>query len=127
MGVTIYVRKLNWDARLPTRANESGTMYDVYNLVDVYVPASEIRVVDTGIMLIVPDGYIVKIESLSDNAHISGIVILSEDSKLYGDDPQKVSIVVANLGRLGFKFKQGERLARVHVVKCEEFVMEETS
>ena len=45
------VKKLHPNAKLPTRAENGSTGYDLYSVEEVFIPLGETRIVDTGIAI----------------------------------------------------------------------------
>lgn len=52
----LYVKKLNSDARVPTKGSSGAAGYDIYSSENTVVPARGKAIVKTGIAIAVPTG-----------------------------------------------------------------------
>jgi len=58
MMVTILIKKLHKDAKIPTYAHKGDAGMDLYSLEEVTIKPHERKQIKTGIVVAVPDGYV---------------------------------------------------------------------
>ena len=128
---TIQVKKLNKAATTPTRNKSNDAGIDLYALEDVFVAVGETAIVKTGIAVLVPEGFVGKIEDRSSMAakglKTGGGVI---DAGYAGE----VSVVLNNISHggsyqnelynidkidFGYQVKAGDRVAQLLIYKVE--------
>ncbi len=130
----IDVFKLTPEAKLPTRNLATDGGLDIYASVDMFIPTGETRVIETGIAMRVPVGFIGKVEDRSSMARNGlrtggGVVDTGYSGQL--------SIVLHNLSnkssrdsillRSGYQVKAGDKVAQLILVQVETPVVNEVS
>jgi dUTP pyrophosphatase len=122
--VTLKFKKVNENAKLPTKNNESDTGFDVYCVEDKIIPARGSAVVDVGLEFsYITPGYWVKVEGRSGLGFKHGIsphpgII---DSGYRGN----AGIKLYNNTDTMYEVKAGDRIAQFVVYKNYSVVVEE--
>ncbi len=113
---SVYIKKLDKLAKIPTRANESDAGYDLYSIEKAYLPAGGRKVVRTGISVAIPPGFYGRVAPRSGLAVKRGIDVLAGviDSGYRGE----IGVVLQNLSDYDFEFLQGERIAQLILEQC---------
>jgi dUTP pyrophosphatase len=114
--ISVYIRKLDESAIIPTRATDSDAGYDLYSTNDGVVPARGRKVVGTGIAIAIPPGHYGRVAPRSGLAVKRGIDVLAGvvDSGYRGE----VGVVLQNLSDEDFLFKKGDRVAQLILEQC---------
>lgn len=106
------VKKLCYDAHLPTRGSDGAVGYDLYSSEDAIVPCQAGRaLVSTGIALSIPDGLYGRVAPRSGLAvkHCINVGAGVIDPDYTGE----VKVVLFNHGTEDFEIKKGERIAQL--------------
>ena len=118
------VKKLCYDAHLPTRGSDGAVGYDLYSSEDAIVPCQAGRaLVSTGIALSIPDGLYGRVAPRSGLAvkHCINVGAGVIDPDYTGE----VKVVLFNHGTEDFEIKKGERIAQVFLDRAETRIIEE--
>ncbi len=122
--VMLKFKKINENAKLPTKNNESDTGFDVFCVEDKVIPAKDSAVVDVGLeFAYITPGYWVKVEGRSGLGFKHGIsphpgII---DSGYRGN----AGIKLYNNTATDYEVKSGDRIAQFVVYKNYNVVVEE--
>ena len=113
---SVYIKKLEESAKIPTRATDLDAGYDLYSTNDGVVPARGRKVVGTGIAIAIPPPYYGRVAPRSGLAVKKGIDVLAGviDSGYRGE----VGVVLQNLSDEDFPFKKGDRVAQLILEEC---------
>jgi dUTP pyrophosphatase len=114
--ISVYIKKIEESAVIPTRATDSDAGYDLYSISDGMVPARGRKVVSTGISIAIPPGYYGRVAPRSGLAVKKGIDVLAGvvDSGYRGE----VGVVLQNLSDEDFPYKKGDRVAQLILEQC---------
>jgi dUTP pyrophosphatase len=121
--ISVYIKKLQEAATIPTRATDSDAGYDLYSIEDGTVPAGERKVVGTGIAIAIPESknvfapsYYGRVAPRSGLAVKKGIDVLAGviDAGYRGE----VGVVLQNLSNEDFPYKKGDRIAQLILEQC---------
>ena len=114
--ISVYIKKLEESAIIPTRATDSDAGYDLYSTNDGVVPARGRKVVGPGIAIAIPPGHYGRVAPRSGLAVKRGIDVLAGvvDSGYRGE----VGVVLQNLSDEDFPFKKGDRVAQLILEQC---------
>ena len=121
--ISVYIKKLEESAVIPTRATDLDAGYDLYAIKDGVVPAGGRKVVGTGIAIAIPQGrnvfapsYYGRIAPRSGLAVKRGIDVLAGvvDAGYRGE----VGVVLQNLSDEDFPYKKGDRVAQLILEQC---------
>jgi dUTP pyrophosphatase len=122
--VMLKFKKINENAKLPTKNNESDTGFDVFCVEDKVIPAKDSAVVDVGLeFAYITPGYWVKVEGRSGLGFKHGIsphpgII---DSGYRGN----AGIKLYNNTATDYEVKSGDRIAQFVVYENYNVVVEE--
>lgn len=128
MKTTIYefpvktIYELSEGAYAPTKAHEYDAGFDIRTPKDVIVPANGSAVIDTGVRVLIPNGYVGMLKSKSGLNCKNGIV--SEGvidagytgtivAKLYNNSPYDK------------EFKAGDKITQLVFLECPRFILVE--
>ena len=128
----VKVKRINAAARLPVYQHLGDAGMDLFAAEEVKLGPGEVMAVPTGIKMAIPDGYVGLIWdksglSLQGVHRLAGVV----DAGYRGE----VKVVMVNLGREPYVFKQGQKVAQmliqpveaVELVDAGEADLDETS
>ena len=120
------VKKLCYDAIVPTRGSDRSVGYDLYSTEDTVVPCQAGRaLVPTGIAVVLPEGVYGRV------APRSGLTVKHcIDVGAGVIDPDytgEVKVVLFNHGEKDFEIKKGDRIAQLILERCETPPIEEIS
>ena len=112
------VKKLSYDAILPTRGSDGSVGYDLYSVEDAIVPCQAGNaIVGTGIAVRIPDGWYGRVAPRSGLAakHCIDVGAGVIDPDYTGE----VKVVLFNRGFDNFEIKKGDRIAQLILERCE--------
>ena len=114
--ISVFIKRLEESAVIPTRATDSDAGYDLYSTNDGTIPAKGREVVGTGISIAIPPGYYGRVAPRSGLAVKKGIDVLAGvvDSGYRGE----VGVVLQNLSDEDFPYKKGDRIAQLILEQC---------
>lgn len=106
----IRVKKISPGARLPAYSHPGDAGMDLFAAEEVVLGAGEVKAVPTGVRMAIPEGYVGLIWdksgiSLQGVHRLAGVV----DAGYRGE----VMVVMANLGKKPYVFKQGQKVAQM--------------
>lgn len=106
--------KLDPGAYMPTRAHNTDAGLDLFSPVDLWLHPGEHRMIDTGVHVEIPDGYVGMITSKS------GLMSQGITSRGTIDCGYTGSIkaVLFNSGSDGFKIRKGYKITQLVIVPC---------
>ena len=122
--MSLGVKKLCFDAIIPTRGSDGAVGYDLYSSEDATVPCQAGRaLVGTGIALSIPDGLYGRVAPRSGLAvkHCINVGAGVIDPDYTGE----VKVVLFNHGTEDFEIKKGDRIAQLVLERCETPPIEE--
>lgn len=120
------VKKLCYDAIVPTRGSDGAVGYDLYSSEDAVVPCQAGRaLVGTGITVVLPPGVYGRVAPRSGLAvkHCINVGAGVIDPDYTGE----IKVVLFNHGEKDFEIKKGDRIAQLVLEKCETPPIEEIS
>ena len=120
------VKKLCYDAIVPTRGSDGAVGYDLYSSEDAVVPCQAGRaLVGTGISISLPDGVYGRVAPRSGLAvkHCINVGAGVIDPDYTGE----IKVVLFNHGFKDFEIKKGDRIAQLVLERCETPPIEEIS
>lgn len=117
INMTIDVKLLHPDAKVPFRANRRDAGSDLYSIEPVWLEPGARAVVKTGISLSIPEGYYGRVAPRSGLAASKGIDVLAGviDSTFRGE----IGVVLINHGDEAFVAPSGSRIAQLIIEKIE--------
>ena len=116
---TIKAAKLHPDAVLPTRKHADDAGIDFYALNPVVIPPHSFDIVQTGITVEIPAGYVGLMKPKSRNDHLLGAGVI--DAGYQGE----IQIKIANLTDDPLEIEYGQAVGQMLVVPVETPSVEE--
>ena len=118
------VKKLTYDAILPTRGSDGSVGYDLYSAVDIIVPSQAGNaLVGTGIALSIPLDCYGRIAPRSGLAAKHCIQVGA--GVIDPDYTGEIKVVLFNHGTEDFEIKKGDRIAQLILERCETPIIKE--
>ena len=124
--MSLKVKKLTFDAVVPTRGSDGAVGYDLYSSEDAIVPHQAGRaLVGTGITVVLPPGVYGRVAPRSGLAvkHCINVGAGVIDPDYTGE----IKVVLFNHGMNDFEIKKGDRIAQLVLERCETPPIEEIS
>lgn len=112
------VKKLCYDAIVPTRGSDGAVGYDLYSSEDAVVPCQAGRaLVGTGIAIVLPPDVYGRVAPRSGLAvkHCINVGAGVIDPDYTGE----IKVVLFNHGEKDFEIKKGDRIAQLVLERCE--------
>jgi dUTP pyrophosphatase len=122
--MSLGIKKLCFDAIIPTRGSDRSVGYDLYSLVDTIVPCQAGNaLVATGLAITLPPGCYGRVAPRSGLAvkHCINVGAGVIDPDYTGE----VKVVLFNHGDKDFEVKKGDRIAQLVLERCETPSIEE--
>jgi len=124
--MSLGVKKLCYDAIVPTRGSDGAVGYDLYSSEDAMVPNQAGRaIVGTGITVVLPPGVYGRVAPRSGLAakHCINVGAGVIDPDYTGE----IKVILFNHGEKDFEIKKGDRIAQLILERCETPPIEEIS
>src|SRR6056300_720355 len=122
--MSLGVKKLCFDAIVPTRGSDRSVGYDLYSSEDAMVPCQAGRaLVGTGITVVLPEGVYGRVAPRSGLAvkHCINVGAGVIDPDYTGE----IKVVLFNHGEKDFEIKKGDRIAQLILERCETPIIKE--
>jgi dUTP pyrophosphatase len=122
--MSLGIKKLCFDAIIPTRGSDRSVGYDLYSVVDTVVPCQAGNaLVATGLAITLPPGCYGRVAPRSGLAvkHCINVGAGVIDPDYTGE----VKVVLFNHGDKDFEVKKGDRIAQLVLERCETPPIEE--
>lgn len=122
--MSLGVKKLCFDAIVPTRGSDRSVGYDLYSSEDAMVPCQAGRaLVGTGITVVLPEGVYGRVAPRSGLAvkHCINVGAGVIDPDYTGE----IKVILFNHGLKDFEIKKGDRIAQLVLERCETPPIEE--
>ena len=119
------IKKNNELAMIPVRANPTDAGADLCSVENIVIESLERKMVSTGLVIEIPEGYYGRIAPRSGLAAKFGIDTLAGviDSGYRGE----IKVILYNTGKDSFEIKIGDRIAQIIIEKHYNFDFEEVS
>ena len=124
--MSLGIKKLCYDAIVPTRGSDRSVGYDLYSSEDAMVPNQCGRaMVGTGITVVLPPGVYGRVAPRSGLAakHCINVGAGVIDPDYTGE----IKVILFNHGLKDFEIKKGDRIAQLILERCETPPIEEIS
>lgn len=126
--MTLRVRRLDPEARLPARAHEGDAGYDLHALAEAILAPGERAMVGTGIAVEIPDGHAGLVLPRSGNAARHGIALVNAPGLIDAGYRGELRVLLLNTDRTEtFKVEAGMRIAQLVLVRAETPDVEEAA
>jgi len=122
--MSLGIKKLTYDAIIPTRGSDGSVGYDLYSVVDTVVPCQAGNaLVGTGIAVRIPDGCYGRVAPRSGLAVKHCIQVGA--GVIDPDYTGEIKVVLFNHGTEDFEIKKGDRIAQLILERCETPIIKE--
>jgi len=124
----LKIKRLDRSVSLPERATSAAAGFDLAAAVDVEIPARAIRLVGTGLVIAVPDGYFLGIFARSSTPLKRGLMVANGVGIIDADycgPADEIKIQLLNITDAPVKVSRGDRLAQGIVLPCPQVEWEE--
>lgn len=125
--LSVKIKKLNEDTKIPFRQTEGSSGYDLYSNEDAIINPNDIVLVSTGISIEIPVGYEAQVRPRSGLAVKKGITVLNTPGTIDADYRGEVKVILINFGKETVILKKHTRIAQLVFQKIEtiNFILEE--
>jgi dUTP pyrophosphatase len=121
--MSLRIKKLTYDAIIPTRGSGGAVGYDLYSTDEVVIPPTHRALIGTGVAIVLPPGVYGRVAPRSGLAVKHGIQVGA--GVVDPDYTGEVKVVLFNHGDKDFEVKRGERVAQLVLERCETPDVEE--
>ncbi|MEZ0535929.1 dUTP diphosphatase [Caldicellulosiruptoraceae bacterium PP1] len=107
------------DLPLPVYVSSGSAGFDIYakvNNKEILYPG-QIKLIKTGLIFELPDGYEAQVRSRSGLSLKYGIAVLNSPGTIDSDYRGEVGVILINLGEKPFEINRGDRIAQVIISK----------
>ena len=114
-AVTVKVKLLSADAKMPTKARAGDVAFDLYSAAELNLEPGEHGAVPTGIAVEVPDGYEGQVRPRSGLAAEHGVTVLNTPGTIDSGYRGEVKTIMINLGSKSFHITKGMRISQLAI------------
>ena len=126
----LKIKRLDSAVGLPTPATGRAAGFDLAASVDIEIPPGGIRLVGTGLVIGVPDGYFLGIFARSSTPLKRGLIVANGVGVIDADycgPNDEIKIQVLNVTDAPVKVAKGDRLAQGIVLPCPRIEWDEVT
>lgn len=107
------------DIALPSYATEGSAGMDIRAAIseEIIIPAGEVKLVPTNLIVEIPVGYEIQVRPRSGLALKHGIGLLNSPGTIDSDYRGEVGIIMSNFSKDDFVIKRGDRIAQLVLAK----------
>lgn len=117
--VSIGIRLLNDEARMPKQATSESAGADLCSTETLTLYPNEIRLVHTGLQMDIPKGYHIEVRSRSGLAVKRGVFVLNSPGTVDSDYTGEIGVILCNAGKEPWNIIVGDRIAQMVVMHHE--------
>ena len=121
--MSLGVKKLTYDAILPTRGSGGAVGYDLYSNCDGVIEGGNRGLISTGIVVSLPPGVYGRVAPRSGLAMKNGIQVGA--GVIDPDYTGELKVLLFNHGSKDLEVKMGDRVAQLVLERCETPPVEE--
>jgi len=124
----LKIKRLDAAVGLPEAATAGAAGFDLASAVDEEIPARSIRLVGTGLVIAVPEGYFLGIFARSSTPLKRGLMVANGIGVVDADycgPSDEIKIQLLNITDAPVQVKRGDRLAQGIVLPCPRIEWEE--
>ncbi len=125
--VTVKVKLLSADAKMPTRARAGDVAFDLCSAADLDLAPGEHLAVPTGIAVEIPEGYEGQVRPRSGLAVEHGITVLNTPGTIDSGYRGEVKTVMINLGSEPFHITKGMRISQLAIRPVPDVTLVESN
>lgn len=120
--LTLKVKKLREDAAIPERGTTGSAGLDIYSVEDCQLWPGDIRCLNTGIAMEIPNGYFGLLMTRSSMGK-NGVRLSSGANIIDADYRGEIMVCLRNDGEYLWPIKKGERIAQLAIVPYLDCIM----
>jgi dUTP pyrophosphatase len=113
--ITVKIKKLHPDAKLPEAARDGDVAFDLCSVVDYDLETGSRYAVPTGIAMEIPRGYEGQIRPRSGLSLRQGITTLNTPGTIDSGYRGEVKVILINHGNDTFQIEKGMRIAQLAI------------
>ncbi|HEX6213809.1 MAG TPA: dUTP diphosphatase [Vicinamibacterales bacterium] len=124
----LKIKRLDAGVGLPAAATGRAAGFDLASAVDIEIPPRSIRLVGTGLVIAVPDGYFLGIFARSSTPLKRGLMVANGVGVIDADycgPADEIKIQLLNFTDSTVQVKRGDRLAQGVMLPCPRVEWEE--
>ena len=139
----VYIELCREDVKLPVYANINDAGMDIRAAIDVEIKEGETKLIPTGIILAIPEGYEVQVRPRSGISLNTPLRIANTPGTIDSNYRDEIGIIVTNTSNIShkndklylitekgnkngiYKINKGDRIAQIVLCKCEKIVFEQ--
>jgi dUTP pyrophosphatase len=114
-SVTVRVKMLSPDAKMPQAARAGDVAYDLYSAVDYELKPMERYAISTGIAVEIPEGFEGQVRPRSGVAMKEGVTVLNTPGTIDSGYRGEVKTIMINLGDRPFHITKGMRISQLAI------------
>lgn len=114
------VKLINEHATLPNKGSVEAACYDIKMPEDVYIPPHTTKMVGTGLVFDIPQGYRVDVYLRSSIAAKTTVRLANAVGKIDSDYRGEVKLLLENTGGLPARFYRGDRVCQFELNKVTD-------
>ncbi len=111
-------------AKLPEYKTEGSSGLDLYAFIpdntEEIISPGEIKLINTGIYIELPDGYEAQVRPRSGLAFKNGITVLNTPGTIDSDYRGEIKVILINLGKDIFRIRNHDRIAQLVITRYEK-------
>jgi len=126
----LKIKRLDTAIGLPEPATTGAAGFDLASAVDLEIPPRSIRLVGTGLVIAVPDGYFLGIFARSSTPLKRGLMVANGVGVVDADycgPADEIKIQLLNITDAPVQVRRGDRLAQGIVLPCPRVEWEEVA
>lgn len=121
----LHIKRLTPTAKIPARSTAHASCMDLHADSEGVIEPGGRALVKTGLSVAVPPGFEVQVRSRSGLALKQGVAVLNSPGTVDADYRGEVGVILVNLGKEPFSYKQGDRIAQMGVYAVEMCAVKE--
>ncbi len=127
--MNIKFKKLNDAAIIPSYQSAGAAGMDIHSIEDTVIYARGVKLVKTGLIVEIPEGYEIQVRPRSGLAAKYGVTVLNAPGTIDSDYRGEIGVILINQSpdEIPFIVKAGDRIAQLVVAKVERAEVEEVT
>lgn len=113
--VTVRVKRISPDAKIPALAHPGDAAFDLHSVVDYELQPGERYAVPTGLVLEIPEGFEGQVRPRSGLALNNSVTVLNTPGTIDSGYRGEIKTIMINLGDEPFKIEKGMRISQLAI------------
>ncbi len=122
--VTVRVKLISENAKLPQAANAGDVAFDLHSVINVTLEPGERQAIPTGLIMEIPKGYEGQVRPRSGLALRNGLSVVNSPGTIDSGYRGEVKVIVINHGREPFTITKGMRVCQIAIRQVPEVKFE---